>query len=67
MSDKPQLEKMFEVWCGEWHYEIGPDRDGVGVIEIRYFEGKSTKSELRICLSKEEAALVAKALSELAA
>lgn len=63
--DNVALEKMFEVWAEDWHYEIGPDRDGLGCLEIRYYEGKETTSKHRITFGKQEAALIAKALLEL--
>lgn len=58
------LERMFEVWddgSGSC-IEIGPDRDGLDLVEIRQTD--AGKVEARITLTKEQAALVAKALAE---
>jgi len=65
MNNELQLEKMFEVWEDSWHYEIGPDRDGLGMLEIRYYEGKETTSHHRLAFSKEAGALISQALQEL--
>ena len=58
------LERMFEVWddgSGS-SIEIGPDRDGLDLVEVRARD--QGKIVARITMSKEQAALVAKALSE---
>lgn len=60
-----ELEKMFEVLAEDWHYEIGPDRDGLGCLEIRYYEWKETVSNHRMTFGKQEAGLIAKALIDL--
>lgn len=62
---KPEMEKLFEIWYDEYHYEVGPDRDGLGTIEIRYYEGGDHQVKERMSLDKEGAALLAKALLEL--
>ena len=59
------LEKMFELWQQHYHYEIGQDRDGLDMIEIRYYDEQETKSSIRMDFTKEEAKLIAKALLEL--
>ena len=60
-----ELEKLFEVWADNWHYEIGPDRDGLGCLEIRYYEGTEKNCSHRLSFGKQEAALIARALLEL--
>ena len=62
-----ELEKLFEVWAEDWHYEIGPDRDGLGCLEIRYYEGQKKECSHRLSFGKQEASLIAKALIELSA
>ena len=62
-----ELEKLFEVWADDWHYEIGPDRDGLGALEVRYYEGIEKNCSHRLSFGKQEALLIAKALLELAA
>jgi hypothetical protein len=57
------LETVQEVWddsTGE-RVEIGPDRDGLDLIEIRY-RNPEGKIGARISMTKEQAALVGKAL-----
>lgn len=60
-----ELEKLYEVWADDWHYEIGPDRDGLGCLEVRYYEGTETTSKHRLTFGKEEARLIAEALLDL--
>ena len=62
---KPEMEKLFEIWHEGYHYEVGPDRDGLGNIEIRYYEGKDHSVVNRMSFDKEGAKLLAKALMEL--
>lgn len=62
---KVELEKLFEVWAEDWHYEVGPDRDGLGCLEIRLYEGVEKTCIHRLSFGKQEAALIAKALLEL--
>lgn len=61
-----QLEMMFELWCSDWHYEIGPDRDGLGCVELRYYEGQETKSNLRMSFPPNDAEKIASALRRVA-
>jgi hypothetical protein len=59
------LETMYEVWddgSGS-HIEIGPDRDGLDLVEIRSFEPKGNEPTDRIVMTKEQAQMVARALS----
>lgn len=59
---KYELETMREIWndSGEC-YEVGPDRDKLNCIEIR-FKNKEGKICDRIMFEPEAARLVAKAL-----
>lgn len=66
MERKFTLERMFEVWddsTGEC-IEVGPDRDGLDLIEIRV-RTKSHGVSDRLTMDKAQAVLVAKALLEL--
>lgn len=66
MATTPEMEMMFEVWNPEgWHYEIGPDRDGLGMIEIRYYDNDVVKSTHRLSFPKEDAKLIASAINKL--
>ena len=66
MAPTPEMEMMFEVWNPEgWHYEIGPDRDGLGMIEIRYYDNDVVKSTHRLSFPKEDAKLIASAINKL--
>lgn len=63
---KPELELMCEIWsAGGWHYEVGPDRDGLGMLEIRYYDEKDTMSKHRLSFPKEDAKVVAEAMLKL--
>lgn len=63
MTMKFTLEILREVWDDESgdHIEIGPDRDGLGCIEIRY-KDKNGKIEERMTFHPEMARLVAQAV-----
>ena len=65
MNSKLCLEMMFKLWNDEWHYEIGPDSEGLGIIEIRYYEQNETKYVSRMSFSREEAGKVGEALIRL--
>jgi len=59
------LETLREVWndndkCDDF-FEIGPDRDGLNLVEVRY---KTTSNKIisRMSLTPERARLVAKAM-----
>ena len=60
------MERLFEIWnddTGE-RIDVGPDRDGLELVEIRAREQDGTIRD-RITLTREQAALVAQALLEL--
>jgi hypothetical protein len=62
-SENWELEILLEVWnnkTGE-RFEVGPDRDGLGLIEIRYRTPVGEITE-RIVLDKTAARLVADSL-----
>jgi len=59
------LEKMFELWDTNFHYEIGQERDGLDMIEIRYYDENETASSARVSFTKDQAKLIAQALIEL--
>lgn len=63
------LEHMFEVWNDDGsgaRLEIGEDRDGLDLVEIRQKSGDN-KIEARITMQPEEARLAAIALGQIAA
>ncbi len=63
-----QLEKIFEIWDDKgWHYEVGPDRDGLDLIEIRYYESNQATIDRidRMTFDLETAKLIHRALGEL--
>jgi hypothetical protein len=63
-----ETELMLEVWNSSgWHHEIGPDRDGLGMVEIRYYEERQTNTTHRLAFSVEEAEHIAAAILKVAA
>jgi len=58
-----ELETVREIWDNKTggRFEVGPDRDGLDLVEIR---GKDSRDiiEQRIVMQPEEAKLVAEAL-----
>lgn len=65
-ENKYSLEQMFEIWnnkSGE-HIEIGPDRDGLGFIEIRSYDDTEKLSE-QITFTYEQAAMIVEAITAL--
>lgn len=69
MTEKPKhtLEQMFEIWNDKTgsRIQVGPDRDALGMIEIRtYCDDGSTGSI--VLLDSEQAQLVAQALLHIA-
>jgi hypothetical protein len=59
-----EMENLYEIWdndCGGL-IEIGPDRDGLGLIEIRY-KNEQGKIVERMSFDKEQLKLVVEALS----
>jgi hypothetical protein len=61
-----ELEKLFEIWDNKagLHLEVGPDRDGLGLIEIRSFDDKN-KIDARLSFDKAQARLIGIAINEL--
>lgn len=60
-----EIETVKEIWHNKdgTCFEVGPDRDGLGLIEIRLRE--SGKITMRLSFPKEAAKLIAVALGEL--
>lgn len=60
------IEKVIEIWddkSGD-HYEIGADRDGLDMLEIRYYvKGEYTSTD-RMAFSIENAEHIVKAMQE---
>lgn len=58
------LEKLYEVWDDETgdHFEIGPDRDGLDLVEIR-LKDKDGKITNRFCFTKDCGILLSEALT----
>lgn len=63
---KYSMEKVYEIWNDETgeRIDIGPDRDGLDLIEIRSVNGDG-KIAARVSFAKEAASLICQALSEL--
>lgn len=63
MPMKFEMETVREIWNNEdkSSYEIGPDRDGLGCVEIRYRDeaGKITE---RMSFPPDQVKLITKAL-----
>jgi hypothetical protein len=55
---KPELEMHFEIHENEEVVSIGPDEDGLGLIKISH-------CGMSVCLSKDAARLLAKAVTRL--
>ena len=59
---KYSVEKLYEIWNdgSGLKIEVGPDRDNLGFVEIRYVENKKVLD--RIVMPLEMAKLVANAI-----
>lgn len=57
------LETMYEVWDDDDgdHYEIGPDRDGLGLVEVR-MRDKDNKILLRMTFPSKQGRLISDAI-----
>lgn len=64
MNMKFEMETVREIWndADKSCVEIGPDRDGLGCVEIRY-KSEAGKVVERMTLSPAMAILISKALS----
>lgn len=65
MSKEYEMETMREIWPlkGDGaRWEIGPDRDGLGCVEIRYRESGSEKIVERMMFDPAATLLIAEAL-----
>jgi len=62
-----ELEELYEIWGNDSVIEVGPDRDGLALVEIRVKEQRAGKWEIvsRILLLPEQASLLILALSRL--
>lgn len=61
---KFSTETMREVWCDDQdyeHFEIGPDRDGLGCVEVR-MKDKEGKILERFAVAPEMAELIGQAM-----
>jgi hypothetical protein len=66
MNNKLELEMMFELYNMDYRYEIGPDRDGLDLLEIRYYDSiDSKKAHTRLTFTKDEAKLIVQAINKL--
>ena len=59
-----ETEELTEVWNNDngSHYEIGFDRDGLGMIEIRFYDKDEHQSKTRMTFEKECALKIGEAL-----
>lgn len=64
---KLSMETVYEIWDDEMgtHIEVGPDRDGLEMIEIRrYDDPKDEKCSERISFSQEQAQFIFRAIGK---
>jgi hypothetical protein len=64
MKQKPEIETLYEIWPNDgdgWSVEVGPDRDGLGCVEIRFKED-GHKIKERMTFGPEIALLVGEAI-----
>lgn len=59
-----EMELTHRIYSGDgFYYELRPDPDGLGNIEIRYFEDVDDKEPKQsICLTEESISLIIQAL-----
>lgn len=64
MESKAKMETLREIWNGmdRSHYEVGPDRDGLSCVEVRWFDTTGKLVE-RLVFSPDIAKLIAKAIN----
>lgn len=57
-------EHLVQIWDDQTgdHIEVGPDRDGLELIEIRLYSGSDHKAYTITTFNREQAKLVAQAL-----
>ncbi len=67
MSDRYSVDHSIKIWDDKRgdHIYVGPDRDGLGLLEIHRVLADGT-SEGHLILTKEEAFLVATAMQDMA-
>jgi len=60
------IEKLYEIWDDDigQHYEVWADRDGLDLVEIRYYAFEDKESQTRVTMTRETAAAIVKALTE---
>lgn len=65
MSKEPEMETMREIWGpdGEFVIEVGPDRDGLGCVEIRLKDPPDSKTDFRLPVSPAVARLLSQAIA----
>jgi len=58
------LEKVIKIWDDDHgtHIDVGPDSDGLGLVEIKQFD-EDNKCINRIVMTQEEAILLAEAIN----
>lgn len=68
MKEKYELDTVRELWCAGWDgdsIKVGPDRDGLGVVELRY-ENKAGEVMDRLSIPPDAAELLAQAILDCA-
>ncbi len=68
MKQSPEMEIVYEIWPNDgdkWHVEVGPDRDGLGCVEIRYRDEQGRIAE-RMMYSPEISKLLGEAIVRVA-
>lgn len=63
-NQENSLEIVTEIWHDKqgYHFEVGPDRDGLDLIEIRYYEAEDTLARNRMTFTVEQAIKLRQAL-----
>lgn len=64
MADAPKLETVYQIWTEDGErFEIGEDADGLGCVEVRYYDENGKVGD-RIMFNPQIAALVAEAIQK---
>ena len=59
------METVRKIWSSdavEEHYEVGPDRHGMGLVDIRYYMPDGQLSAMQLSFPPDLAKLVARAM-----
>jgi hypothetical protein len=65
-AEKLSMELLYQIWddnTGE-HIEVGPDRDGLDLLEIRQYNKEGNVGD-RVTITRGQGRLIAEALQKL--